>query len=357
MNQQIRQNQANDISSIFYSRLPDRPYTSDNLDFGLKIQVKNRAIKNRFIQPNGPSIKNWLCYDIDNPHFLDNLNSVHSIPTPNFIIENPKNFHCHAIYGLETGVCISEAGSYKSMRFLSNIEDTLLQQLKADTHYNGVLIKTPNNTNWNTHTIRKDLWTLNELGDYCDFSLLKNTSSFNINQGRNCFLFDVGRKYAYKLMRDNSKAIEQSLFLKLVYDHIEQKNHTFILPLPEIEVLNISKSITKWTLKRYLKRVGMSMEDYIKKTHTPHIQSLRGKRNTSYQQSVKGKKGAAANTSHQQSLKGKANTSEQQSIKGTLGGIRSGQSRRINSAEELKPWEQLNISRRSYYYGKKNNLI
>ena len=116
---------------------------------------------------------------------------------------------------------------------------------------------------------------------------------------------------------------------------------------------------------------------FILKTHTPDIQSYRGRQNTSAQQSIKGKKGGLNNTkeqqsakgligglnntSEQQSIKGLNNTKEQQSIKGlnntkeqqSIKGKKSEQVRYDGSNEQLKPWAALGISR-SWYYTQKS---
>ena len=60
---------------------------------------------------------------------------------------------------------------------------------------------------------------------------------------------------------------------------------------------------------------------YVKRTHSSEIQAFRGK------------------------IGGLANTSEQQAIKGK----KSGAIRFEGSNEQLKPWEPLGISRRTYY--------
>ena len=64
--------------------------------------------------------------------------------------------------------------------------------------------------------------------------------------------------------------------------------------------------------------------------------------------------GGLGNTPEQQAIKGRlgglANTSEQQSLKGKKGSIKSAQVRFEGSNEQLKPWETLGISRRTYYY-------
>ena len=56
-------------------------------------------------------------------------------------------------------------------------------------------------------------------------------------------------------------------------------------------------------------------------------------------------------------LTGLSNTSEQQSLKGKKGSIKSAQVRFEGSNEQLKPWETLGISRRTYYYRQSKGLI
>ena len=56
-------------------------------------------------------------------------------------------------------------------------------------------------------------------------------------------------------------------------------------------------------------------------------------------------------------LGGLSNTSEQQSLKGKKGSIKSAQIRFEGSNEQLKPWINLGISRRTYYYRQSKGLI
>lgn len=114
-------------------------------------------------------------------------------------------------------------------------------------------------------------------------------------------------------------------------------------------------------------------ESFIKRTHTPEIQSYRGSKNTSEQQAIKGKKntseqqalkgkiGGKNNTSEQQSVKGqvggKKNTSHQQSIKGKKGAIKSAKVRYEGANEQIKPWKDLGISRAWYYKQKQLGII
>ncbi|MGD6738120.1 hypothetical protein ACP5PY_18050 [Photobacterium leiognathi subsp. mandapamensis] len=46
--------------ALFQGRLPSKPYHTDDLTNGLAIVKAQRALKSRYIQPNGPTHKYWL---------------------------------------------------------------------------------------------------------------------------------------------------------------------------------------------------------------------------------------------------------------------------------------------------------
>ena len=50
---------------LFRERLPAKPYHTDDLSTGLLVRSAERAALARYIQPNGPTHKYWLVYDID----------------------------------------------------------------------------------------------------------------------------------------------------------------------------------------------------------------------------------------------------------------------------------------------------
>ncbi len=122
--------------------------------------------------------------------------------------------------------------------------------------------------------------------------------------GRNCTLFDKTRKWAYRAIRQGWPEYEQ--WLQACYERASAYNLQFAVPLDENEVSGIAKSIAKWTSSKFSEE---SFSDFVKKTHTK-IQSKRG--------------------------------------------VLSGKSRRIGSLEDTRPWDDLGISRRKYFYMKKN---
>ncbi|EKL5898145.1 primase alpha helix C-terminal domain-containing protein, partial [Escherichia coli] len=125
--------------------------------------------------------------------------------------------------------------------------------------------------------------------------------------GRNCHLFEMTRKWAYRAIRQGWPAFSQ--WLDAVIQRVEMYNASLPVPLSPAECRAIGKSIAKYTYRKF------SPEGF------------------SAVQAARGRKG------------GNANSSENQAIKGQ-------KSKRVavaTSARTLKPWVTLGISRATYY--------
>lgn len=59
------------LLETFKNSLPQKPYCTDDLSFGLKIRPAETAIKKRYLQYNKPTDLRWFVYDVDRPtaHF------------------------------------------------------------------------------------------------------------------------------------------------------------------------------------------------------------------------------------------------------------------------------------------------
>lgn len=353
------------LHTEFQNRLAKKPYCSDDLGYGLLIRDKQIALSKKYIQANTPRTQNWFTFDIDYPFVLETTFKEKILPTPNLVIINPVNFHSHLLYGLKTGVHLNDNSSIDAIRYAHAIQYSLREELKADSGYSGLIIKNPQNTSWQTLELEQELWSLDELGEYLTLPKKIPKRENLIGLGRNCTLFEQARHFAYsEVLKQKITGNRENLYY-LVLNFIEQNNKQFPNPLMFNEYKVIAKSITNWTWKYYGNKTTKQWVDYVKRTHSVEIQSWRGKQNTSEQQSIKGKKGGLANTSEQQSIKGKANKIEQQALKGKnntseqqkIKAIKSAQVRYEGSKEQLKPWEDLGISRRTYYYRKTKGLV
>ena len=88
---------------MFRERLPRKPYYTDELTTGLSIADVSRALGARYIQPNGPTHRHWIVFDVDQPAATLSWDDV-GAPAPNITVTNRANGHAHLIYGLDTPI-------------------------------------------------------------------------------------------------------------------------------------------------------------------------------------------------------------------------------------------------------------
>jgi len=197
----------------------------------------------------------------------------------------------------------------KPLRYAAAVENALRKKLGADTGYSGLICKNPNHSHWKIAVWQPELYTLDWLADSLDLNAANDKEIVaDYGLGRNCTLFDKTRKWAYRAIRQGWPEYEQ--WLKACYERACAYNLKLLVPLDDNEVKGIAKSIARWT-SRYFNE--SSFVDYINMTHSSKVQSLRGKL--------------------------------------------SGVSRRKGSLEEKKPWDDLGVSRRKYFYDKKKREI
>ena len=186
------------LLETFKNNLPQKPYCTDDLSFGLKIRPAELAIKKRYLQYNKPTDLRWFVYDIDRPtaHF-DWYDC--KVPSPNITVMNRQNGHAHLFYGLEVPVHMQTTAKKNPIRFASSIDVSLIKSLEADEHFAELICKNPFNDFWDTKVWREASYDLAELADSLDLSAYKDERIRlpEIGLGRNCNLFDSTRFYAY----------------------------------------------------------------------------------------------------------------------------------------------------------------
>ena len=245
----------------FEENLPHRPYHTDDLAFGLRISGKGRALLARYIQQNQPHAQFWLVFDVDREGAAIDW-SDRNAPAPNITVKNPVNGHAHLLYALNIAVRTAPDASVKALKYAAAVERSLCEKLCADVNYSGLICKNPFHLEWLVMEWREEAYTLDELADYLDLSASARRSiDKHYGMGRNCHLFEMTRKWAYRAIRQGWPAFSQ-------YTH---RNFT-----PE------------------------TFAQYVADTHTPEIQAARGRKG------------------------GKANSSKNQADKGKVGGKNSG---------------------------------
>ena len=260
-----------DFRSIFYQKLPKKPYCSLGQGERTLIRSKKHAVQYPLIQVNPPHLVNYLIFDIDESdaylHFFDA-----GLPTPTWIAKNRKNGHCHVCYELETAVCKTANARLKPLRYLASIEYTYAKKLGADLRYSGLLTKNPMDRDWEVSYLNPRPFDLAELADYIELETKPKNEKIEVSGlGRNCAMFDTVRYWAYKAIRAHLAVGFEKWHLE-VLEQAKNANGAFLEPLPYSEVKATAKSVARWVWRNHAE------------AHAKFIE----------RQSIKGKAGAAA---------------------------------------------------------------
>lgn len=230
------------FSSVFKTRIPQKPYCSNELG-RLSVCKKDTAIKRLYIQHNPPTHIQALVLDVDK-EFAAIAWDLAYLPPPNWSCQNRENGHAHLGYFLQTPVCTTEYGSRKALDYLAKIQAGFTRELKADTGYSGLITKNPLHGDWRTTIWRKEPYELWELAEYVELLPLTKEQQ-QIGLGRNCTLFDVVRKWAYKAVREH-RGGTWGVWYAEVLERALDANTAFSEPLPYNEVKATAKSIAKY---------------------------------------------------------------------------------------------------------------
>lgn len=235
-------------------RFPSKPYCSDDLQMGLQIRPKHIALLKRYIQPNHPYYTHFFIFDLDYPTaYVDYFYSMTGVPTPNLIVENPKNGHAHYIYQLATPIYQTNASNDKPIKYANAVYTALRQVLDADINYSGLITKNAVHSSWRTHVLREQPYTLDQLSERLDLTTRQINKEIKVDEavglGRNCCVFHTVRHWAYVEVRKyRAKSFNQ--WLDCVIAQCCSVNAQFTVPMQYNEVKGIAKSIARWVWKR-----------------------------------------------------------------------------------------------------------
>lgn len=245
MNQGYQTAEAGQLQ-LFRDRLPAKPYHTDDLASGLLIRSAERAALARYIQPNGPTHRYWLVYDIDRPGAAMDWND-RGAPPPSITAMNPANGHAHLIYGLETPVRIAPDAKSAPLRYVAAIDCALQRALDADASYSGLICKNPLHPHWHVATWEPRLYTLADLDSWLDLQPAQDRRRRlpDYGLGRNVNVFENLRKWAYRAIRQGWPQFDQ--WQAACLDRALMYNAGLPVPLDQQEVRHIARSVAKWT--------------------------------------------------------------------------------------------------------------
>ena len=267
---------------FFVEHLPYRPWCTDDLAAGLQIRPKATALQRVYLQHNGPGMVWIIAQDLDRRVDVDEYFGRRNAPRPNCLVKNPANGHAHALYFLAAGVCRTDAGRIKPLRYLAAVEGALCRQLDADPGFAGLLTKNPLHEAWETLVVHDHLWTLADLAASLDLSAASKERAYRDHGlGRNVVTFDAARLWAYSVIRDYWGPGGFDRWHCAVAAKVAEVNCQFPSPLPYSETKAIAKSISRWTWRNM---TPDKVHELIKRTHTPELQAARGRKATNQAQ-------------------------------------------------------------------------
>ena len=226
----------------FRASLPKRPYCTDDFATGLRIRARALAASKRFLQPNGPTDKVWLVFDLDYPGASVAWHDA-NLPAPTWTAQNPANGHAHLAWGLEVPVHIN--GRVEPIRYAAAIEAAFGEALKADPGYSGLISKNPLHESWRVTWGPSELYGLEQLAEWVDLKAPRKRRE-PAGLGRNCELFDHLRGWAYKAVRGYWRPGGMNAWQDACLERAERLN-CFEVPLPYAEVRATARSVARWT--------------------------------------------------------------------------------------------------------------
>lgn len=235
---------------LFKDRLPTKPWSTNDLQFGLHITSRVKAIQQRYIQHNGPTHRFWLAFDIDRAGGGVDWDE-RLAPAPNISVMNPENGHAHLLYGLEISIRTAADARGAPLRFAAAVEAGLREKLDADAGYAGLIVKNPLHADWRVITSPRPLYSLPELAEWVDLSGFndKRKKLPEVGLGRNSSLFEGLRQWSYKAIRQGWPGFDQ--WMAAVEQRAEGLNLQFETPLDANECRHVAKSVGKWTYQHF----------------------------------------------------------------------------------------------------------
>lgn len=261
--------QSEDSIQTFKNQLPTKPYCTNNLDGGLSIRNKNKALEMLYLQANQPSIQTCLLFDIDIENSFYAFEDA-GLPVPTFITKTPVSGRCHYGYMLKAGVCKTQQAKLKPLRYAAAVEAGMARKLSSDQGYAGLITKNPLHEHWSPYWSGAELYELDYLADFVKLEAPKEgKKAAGYGLGRNVNLFEDLRTYAYRsVLKFKQAGSYESWELNLLRVAEGLNSHCNATnPLQYNEIKATARSVSKWTWKNFHSDIFSA------------IQSKRGKKN------------------------------------------------------------------------------
>ncbi|HIE6468476.1 replication initiation protein [Pseudomonas aeruginosa] len=239
---------------VYKSKLPKKPYHTNNYSFGKQVGPISSAIKSIYLQPNSLTHKYFMIFDLDSEMSVLDW-SDKGLPAPHLIVRNLDNGRSHLTYILNTSVKTDVRGLLKPIKYCSDVEHGLAVRIGADMNYNGLLTKNPFNISaFKVFSFQDEPYDLDYLNEFVDKDLVrqqreakkKKNVEDGFASGRNCTLFETLRLWAYS----NWHRFHQVALHAEILDQAMMLN-TFECPLGMNEVRTIADSVYRFITQHF----------------------------------------------------------------------------------------------------------
>lgn len=243
------------LKEFLLSFLPNKPYCSMGNGYATVIRSKESALAYPQIQVNSPFSWKVFVFDVDHHNAKFSWEDS-GLPTPNFIVENPVNGHCHLYYVLKTGIATHNTARMNPIRYAKAIYYAMNKKLNGDFAFTGLLSHNPLHEQWHTMFLHTNTYSLDELAADLDLPTADELEKRKKYQelleygqllGRNCSVFDQLRFWAYAAIRKN-RHLSYEKWHQEVLSKATSLN-IFTTPLAFNEIKHIAKSVAKWVFK------------------------------------------------------------------------------------------------------------
>lgn len=189
----------------YKSKLPPKPYYTNDYCFGKRIGSIEAALKANHIQPNSLTHKYFMIFDLDSDMSVYDWTD-RNLPAPHLIVRNKYNGRSHMTYILKTSIKNDVNGRLKPIKYCSDVEHGLAVKIGADMNYNGLLTKNPfNESAYKVFSFEDKPYDLDYLNEFVDKDLVRHQREVKkakdiedgFASGRNCTLFENLRLWAY----------------------------------------------------------------------------------------------------------------------------------------------------------------
>jgi len=216
---------------------------------------REAALAFPYIEGNPHALRSLIITDHDGVE-ADRIAELKGLPEPSYVAQNPFTGAGHIVYALADPVCLTDSARRKPMNFLARIESGLTTVLEGDPGYTGPLTKNPFHQQhlplWGPDTavysLRELADGLRELKALPDYKPKRTLTNSGV--GRNCWLFDDLRHWAYPRRTSFARADEwEEAVLQRALDRNADRVGEFFTrgPLAAVEVGYIARSVARWT--------------------------------------------------------------------------------------------------------------